>query len=143
MVLIAMFIMRSVNPIENVKKAIGAHEKDIVARQVFYFPVTLQHNELRQNGNGFQINGECPQEFNDGKSTVPVLGPQSNEMRQESNDRTSERSVYRQQWRRSVSVGFVPCAFFATRSRNNKTMMLKTCDMSPARRKMFIDMIVV
>lgn len=33
---------------------------------------------------------------------------------------------------------FVPCAFFATLTRNNNTMMLKTWDMSPARRKMFM-----
>jgi hypothetical protein len=33
---------------------------------------------------------------------------------------------------------FVPWAFFATLSRNNNTMTLETCDMSPARRKIFI-----
>lgn len=33
-----------------------------------------------------------------------------------------------------------PDAFLATRSRNNSTMMLKTCDMSPHRRNIFIDM---
>ena len=33
-----------------------------------------------------------------------------------------------------------PDAFLATRSRSNSTMMLKTCDMSPHRRNIFIDM---
>lgn len=33
-----------------------------------------------------------------------------------------------------------PDAFLATRSRSNSTIMLKTCDMSPHRRNMFIDM---
>jgi hypothetical protein len=36
---------------------------------------------------------------------------------------------------------FVPCAFLATLSRSNNTIILKTCDMSPARRKMFMDMV--
>ena len=36
-----------------------------------------------------------------------------------------------------------PDAFLATRSRSNSTMMLKTCDMSPHRRNIFIDMVPV
>lgn len=39
------------------------------------------------------------------------------------------------------TVSHLPCAFLATLTRNNNTMILKTWDMSPARRKMFMLMV--
>lgn len=67
-----MFVMRfkigSVDPIENVQEPVGTHEEDVIARQVLDFAVPLQDNQLRQNGNTLQVNGKCPQQFNEIKS---------------------------------------------------------------------------
>lgn len=76
--LVMGFVMGAVNPIENVQGAVGSHEKDVIAGKVLHFTVTLQNNQLGQNTNRFQVNGKCPQQFNDGKAIV--LGGYANDV---------------------------------------------------------------
>lgn len=70
----------TVDPIQNVQCTISAHEENVVSRQVLYFTVTLQDDQLRQNGNRFQVNGEGPQQFNN----TEVSDARSNQMSQKS-----------------------------------------------------------
>lgn len=88
MMLVVWFSMSTIDPVKNVKKSVCTHEEDIVARQVFDFAVTLQDNELRQNGNGFQVNRKGPKKFHD----IKVLHASSQQMSNESDEQTRKSS---------------------------------------------------
>ena len=87
MMLIMSFVMRTVNPIEDIQGTVRSHEKDVIAGKILHFPVTLQDNQLRQNTNRFQINGKRPQQFNNRKTTV-LGGGYANQMRNQRQDGT-------------------------------------------------------
>lgn len=88
MVLVAVFVVRAVDPIEYVQEPVGPHEEDVISRQVLHLPVALQHDQLRQDGDRFQVDGEGPQQFDDRESaSAAVLGPPPDEVRQQRDDR--------------------------------------------------------
>jgi len=62
-VLVEWFVISSVDPIDNVQCSVRAHEKYVITGEIFDFTVTLQHNQLRQDCNRFQINGKCPKKL--------------------------------------------------------------------------------
>lgn len=88
MVLVVRFCMSTVDPIQNVKKSVGTHEKDVVPRQVLDLTVTLQDNELRQDRNGLQVDRKCPEQLH----KIKVLHATSNEVRNDSNDSARSNS---------------------------------------------------
>ena len=57
---VVLFVIGSVNPVKNVQRSVGTHEKDVVSRQVLDFAVALQDHQLRHNGDAFQKNGKSP-----------------------------------------------------------------------------------
>ena len=63
MVTVILLGISPVNPIQNVKSSIGSHKEYIIPGQVFYLPITLQDDQLRQNSNCFQINRKGPQQL--------------------------------------------------------------------------------
>jgi len=50
----------SVDPVENVKPSVRSQGKEIVRSDGFGLTGLLHHKQLRQNGNGLQVNGEGP-----------------------------------------------------------------------------------
>ena len=88
--LVMWFSMSTVNPVQDVKSSISTHKKDVVSRQVFYFTVTLQDDKLGQNGNGFQVNRECPKKLHN----VKVIKASSDQVCDDGNDQTRSRSKF-------------------------------------------------
>jgi len=58
------FVIGAVDPVENVEESIGAEEEDIMASQIFNFPIALKNKELWNNGQRLEVDGECPQYVN-------------------------------------------------------------------------------
>ena len=100
---IVLFSVGSINPIEYVQTAVGAHEKYVVSSQVLHLPITLKHNQLRKNGNSLQVNGKRPQELNHAKARHS----RADQMSQECEDETWNRSKFPMQER---ILGLVICA---------------------------------
>jgi hypothetical protein len=65
MMLIVGLMVRSPNPIQDVQETVGTHKKNVITSQVLHLTITLQYNQLGQDGNRFQINGKCPAKIND------------------------------------------------------------------------------
>jgi hypothetical protein len=51
------------NPIGDVKGSVGAEGKEVVGRNSLRFASALQHEELWQDSNGFQIDRERPEDL--------------------------------------------------------------------------------
>ena len=66
--LVHRFMVGPVDPVQDVKGPIGSHEEDVIAGQVLHLPIPLQHNELREDSNGLQVNGEGPEQFQEVES---------------------------------------------------------------------------
>jgi len=75
--LVALLCVGAVYPIQNVECTVSTHEEDIVPCKILNFTVTLQNNELWENGDGFQINRKCPEQL----QQVEILGSAPNQMR--------------------------------------------------------------
>lgn len=89
--LVAAFVVRPVDPVENVKETVSAHEKHVVARQVLDFTVALQNNQLRQNANALEVNGKGPQQFNKVKA-ARLFGRAANHVRNQGHNRTGSHA---------------------------------------------------
>mmetsp|Transcript_18755 Transcript_18755/g.52166 ORF Transcript_18755/g.52166 Transcript_18755/m.52166 type:complete len:222 (-) Transcript_18755:294-959(-) len=72
-VLVSLFRVRSVDPIEDVERSVGSHEEDVVSREVLHLLVALQNDELREDGDGLEVDAEHPQQF-DGIEALHALG---------------------------------------------------------------------
>jgi len=57
---IKWFIIRTVDPIEDIKEPIRAKEKDVMSCQIFDLTVALENKELWYDGQRFEEYGECP-----------------------------------------------------------------------------------
>ena len=86
-VLVVGLRVGSVDPVENVQRSVGTHEKDVISGQVLHLAVALQDNELGHNGNALQQNTKRPQEFRNRK----VGNSRSDEMNQKCQDTTGGR----------------------------------------------------
>lgn len=60
----------SVDPVENVQSSIRSQGKQVVRCDGLSLAGFLDHKELGQNSNGFQIDGECPEDFHKAKFVV-------------------------------------------------------------------------
>lgn len=60
-VLVVCFVVRPVYPVHDVQRTVRAEEENIVTRQVFYLAVSLQYDELRDDGHCLQVDGNLPQ----------------------------------------------------------------------------------
>ena len=70
---VILFRVCPVDPVEDVQGPVRAHEKDVVAGQIFHLAVALQHDELRQYGDRFQVNAERPERLNEFELRETVL----------------------------------------------------------------------
>ena len=57
---IKWFIIRTVDPIEDIKEPIRAKEKDVMSCQIFDLTVALENKELWYDGQRFEEYRECP-----------------------------------------------------------------------------------
>lgn len=55
----------SVDPVGDVEETVDAQGKQVVGRDGFSLAGSLQHEELRENGDGLQPDGEGPEDFAD------------------------------------------------------------------------------
>merc|ERR1719453_525210 len=57
---VVIFRHVAVDPVEQVKAAVGAQRSDIVRGEVLHLALLLQQKELRQDSDGFEVNGKGP-----------------------------------------------------------------------------------
>ncbi|GMF15745.1 unnamed protein product [Phytophthora fragariaefolia] len=55
----------AVDPIEHVAAAVGSEQHDVVAGEVLHLSVALQQDELRDDGDGLEVDGEGPEDLHD------------------------------------------------------------------------------
>ena len=53
----------AINPVDNVQGTVDPQKENKLASQIFHQSVASQDQQLRKNGNRFQINGKGPQKF--------------------------------------------------------------------------------
>ena len=53
----------AIDPIGNIQRPVCAERKEVVGRDCFRFARSLQHKQLRENGNRLQPDGECPKDL--------------------------------------------------------------------------------
>lgn len=58
--LVVQFMVGTVDPIQDVESAVDTKQEHIVSGKIFHLAVSLQENQLRNDGQCFQVNGECP-----------------------------------------------------------------------------------
>lgn len=85
---VVLLRVRAVDPIQNVQATVGTHAKDVVTSQVLHFSVTLQDNQLGQNGHRLQVNGKGPKQLHDAK----IRNARSNHMGKGGKNKTWGRS---------------------------------------------------
>lgn len=81
MVLVERLMVCSVDPVQNVQEAVGSHEENVVSGQVLNLTITLEDNQLGQDGDGFQVDGESPKQVHDidGKTILEQVGCEGDE----------------------------------------------------------------
>ena len=62
--------VEAVDPVENVESAVGAEGKQVVAGDGLCLPRLADHEQLRQNGHRFQVDGEGPQDLEQPKEAT-------------------------------------------------------------------------
>mmetsp|Transcript_22357 Transcript_22357/g.26923 ORF Transcript_22357/g.26923 Transcript_22357/m.26923 type:complete len:245 (+) Transcript_22357:229-963(+) len=67
----------SVDPVEQVQAAVCPEKEDIVSGQGVHILSPLEQDQLRENGNGFKVDGECPQHLSYGEVVVDEQGEHS------------------------------------------------------------------
>jgi hypothetical protein len=93
--LVTCLIVGSIDPIDNIKSAIRAHEEDIVPGEILDLTIALQHNELWQNGNRLEVDGKGPEQFN----KIKLRQSGSNQMHQQGNDSARRHGIFPMQKR--------------------------------------------
>jgi len=63
MMAISRLVISPENPVDNVKRAIRPHEKDVISSQILYLAITLKHNQLRKNRHCLEVYAESPQQL--------------------------------------------------------------------------------
>mmetsp|Transcript_7940 Transcript_7940/g.22868 ORF Transcript_7940/g.22868 Transcript_7940/m.22868 type:complete len:202 (+) Transcript_7940:273-878(+) len=82
MMSVIRFRIRSVNPIKDVQSSVCAHEENVIPGQILNFLVSLQDDQLRQDGDRFQVNAEGPQQLND----IEIGNTTADHVRDDGND---------------------------------------------------------
>jgi hypothetical protein len=62
-VLVVHLVVGAVHPVDDVECAVDAEKEYIMRGQVFDFSVSLKDDQLRDDGNGFQVDGEHPKQL--------------------------------------------------------------------------------
>mmetsp|Transcript_6988 Transcript_6988/g.17537 ORF Transcript_6988/g.17537 Transcript_6988/m.17537 type:complete len:203 (-) Transcript_6988:52-660(-) len=62
---VVLFRVGAVDPVENVQRPVGTHEKHIVPGQVLHLAVALQDHQLGHDGDALEVDGERPEQFHD------------------------------------------------------------------------------
>ena len=60
-VMVVRFGGSTVHPVEQVECAVGPEQEHIVSCEVLHLLKPLQHNQLRHNRDGFEVDGKGPQ----------------------------------------------------------------------------------